>query len=156
MQSRNKCEDNDSKEDSDVWISEDEDNSSNRDDNTPSIPIDRNEEKHNLSIQSLKRKHEKQGYLDGITKARELSLQQGFDEGYPIGSQIGEIVGQLIAKTYTRFEAKKITQEDRKRCFKELQIENVLQSKYFDDSLSISDPRNHKVIEYWIHELSEK
>lgn len=154
MQSGNKCEDNDNNEDSDVWISEDEDNISNRDDNTPSI--DRNEEKDNLSIQSLKRKHEKQGYLDGITKARELSLQQGFDEGYPIGSQIGEIVGQLIAKTCARFEAKKITQEDRKRCLKELQIENVLQSKYFDDSLSIGDPRNHKVLEYWIHKLSEK
>lgn len=156
MQTDGKEKEGENSDDSDIWVSEGEE---------ANITLDNDDiygynsaedsgTNRNLSVQSLKRKHAKQGYLDGITEARERSLQQGFDDGYPIGSQIGEVIGQLIVKTYTRLEVNKITEEDQKKCLKELEIGNVLQSKYFDKSLSIADPRKHPIIEHWIHELA--
>ena len=35
------------------------------------------------------RSHYKKGYVDGITQAKESSLQQGFDDGYPEGAKLG-------------------------------------------------------------------
>lgn len=100
-------------------------------------------------IEALKRVHENRGYLDGITKGGEEGLQNGFDEGYPIGAQLAGIVGELIADVVLRNSLGQINEETKNNALSELKIEKILNSKYFDPNLNITDPRNHPVIRKW-------
>ncbi|KAK9379018.1 uncharacterized protein V2V93DRAFT_374777 [Kockiozyma suomiensis] len=47
-------------------------------------------------IQRLHRDHSQQGYLDGVTKGKPTSVQQGFDAGYPLGAELGLCVGKIV------------------------------------------------------------
>lgn len=78
----------------------------------------------------VQRAHIKQGYLDGITKAQEHSLQEGFDAGYPLGASLGMEVGRLLAGSRASKDA--------------LNITKILDKKYFDDQLDLVEP--HPVI----------
>lgn len=44
----------------------------------------------------LEREHATAGYRDGITAAKALSVQAGFDEGFSLGASIGSKVGQVL------------------------------------------------------------
>ncbi|PKS09476.1 hypothetical protein jhhlp_004092 [Lomentospora prolificans] len=44
----------------------------------------------------LEREHATAGYRDGITAAKALSVQAGFDEGFSLGASIGTRVGQVL------------------------------------------------------------
>ncbi|VEU23257.1 DEKNAAC104389 [Brettanomyces naardenensis] len=136
---------NDASDNDDVWYSDGSEN--------PATEIDPNEtygsiqdEPNNLSIASLKREHAKQGYLDGLTKARESSLQQGFDDGYPVGSRIGGLVGDLIAQSAVGLAKQCVTESQHKKTMEELNIRNVLQGKYFDSNLNLDNEKEHPVI----------
>lgn len=88
----------------------------------------------------LQRAHANQGYLDGITKAQELGLQDGFDKGFPEGAALGIRVGKILARLHgsPRFnEAQKA-----------LNITQVLDKKYFDNQLDLQGS-HHELIAQW-------
>ncbi|KAK6465952.1 hypothetical protein DFJ63DRAFT_35619 [Scheffersomyces coipomensis] len=90
----------------------------------------------------IQRNHQKQGYLDGLSSAKEESLQQGFDEGFPNGALLGLTVGKLLA------ELKIFKDEDLfNQAKKELNIVKVLDKKYFSEDLNVTS--NHEVIQKW-------
>lgn len=93
-----------------------------------------------IQNREIERTHHKQGYLDGLSNAKELSLQDGFDEGFPSGAKLGIEVGRILSilLCYDKnlFE----------QCKKELGINKVLDKKYFDEDLNIL---NHELINKW-------
>lgn len=92
------------------------------------------------STADIKRIHTKQGYLDGLSHAKESSLQSGFDEAYPsgadIGIQVGFILSTILSMVPDQFEA----------CKKELAISNVLNKEFFSDDLDMS---HNDVLSKW-------
>ncbi|GME78103.1 unnamed protein product [Ambrosiozyma monospora] len=102
-----------------------------------------------LNLISLQRRHAKQGYLDGLSQAKETGLQDGFDEGYPIGGRLGVAVGQLLISLKMSQISGNLSQEQYDSALRELNIQNVLQKQYFDDSLNIKDYSKHPVISKW-------
>ncbi|GMG32211.1 unnamed protein product [Ambrosiozyma monospora] len=103
-----------------------------------------------LNLIALQRRHAKQGYLDGLSQAKETGLQDGFDEGYPIGGKLGVAVGQLLISLKMSQISGKLSQEQYDLALKELNIRNILQKKYFDNSLNIKDYSKHPVISKWV------
>lgn len=47
-------------------------------------------------IPRMQSKHETEGYRDGVTQGKALSVQAGFDEGYGLGAVLGLKVGRTI------------------------------------------------------------
>jgi hypothetical protein len=47
-------------------------------------------------IPRLKEKHETEGYRDGVTKGKSVSVQKGFDEGYALGAVFGLQMGRIL------------------------------------------------------------
>lgn len=88
-----------------------------------------------------------QGYLDGVTSAQELGLQEGFDEGYPEGAKLGIRVGRILAGLYGSefFEQAK----------RELNITKVLDRKYYNEKLDANEP-DHQLVEYWEQKVKFK
>lgn len=90
----------------------------------------------------IKRAHEKQGYLDGLSSAKESALQQGFDESYPKGAELGITVGKIIA------QVKCLGDEDLfRQAMTELNITKVLSKNHFDDNLDMKPI--HEVLQKW-------
>lgn len=48
------------------------------------------------ALGQIRREHRNIGYLQGVTKAKGESLQNGFDDGYAEGAQIGLQAGRII------------------------------------------------------------
>lgn len=90
----------------------------------------------------LRRTHNKQGYLDGLSHAKEESLQTGFDDGFPKGASLGIMVGQILS-TVRSHDPLLFDQ-----CKQELNIAKVLNKKYFDDDLEM-DTSQHLVLMKW-------
>lgn len=90
----------------------------------------------------IKRSHEKQGYLDGLSNAKESSLQGGFDEAFPQGAQVGIAVGKILAIVNSSGDDDLF-----KQAKKELNITKILDRKYFDADLQIQ--REHEVLVKW-------
>lgn len=92
------------------------------------------------------RSHYKQGYVDGISSGKETALQQGFDDSYPQGAKLGIEVGQILAQLI------KLKDDDDSTNFnqakQELNITNVLNTKYFDDELNLKKS-SHELITKW-------
>lgn len=86
------------------------------------------------STADLKRAHTKKGYLDGLTRAQESSLQGGFDVAFPKGAELGVEVGRLLAIICSYKDEKLISEAKR-----ELNISKVLDGKYFNDELELID-----------------
>lgn len=93
----------------------------------------------------IERAHHKQGYLDGLTQAKESSLQEGFDDAFPKGAQLGVEVGLLLAKAMCTDE------ETFKRAKEELNITKVLAKKYFNEDVELVD---RLLLEKWGQTLS--
>jgi len=47
-------------------------------------------------VRKLRQTHTTSGYRDGISTAKPLHIQDGFDEGYPLGGRIGQQVGWIL------------------------------------------------------------
>lgn len=86
----------------------------------------------------LQRAHVTQGYIDGITQAKEAGLQKGFDEGFPHGATLGCRVGRILALLHGRPEFDQAK--------KELNVASVLSKDHFDDSLN---QEHHSLVEKW-------
>lgn len=103
-------------------------------------------------IAKLRKLHHKQGYLEGITKAKESTLQHGFDTGYPqgaaLGIEIGEIVGSLQIWSAQSDERGERAKELLMRAKRELHISKVLSWRYFDDELNLPE-KGHPLILQW-------
>lgn len=149
---KNKRTNNSSDSDSDVWASESDveerfepkTNEFYGLDNTPM----------HINLVSLKRKHGKQGYLDGLSQSKEESLQKGFDDGYPLGAKIGEKIGQLLAEvSFLKFN-NQIEEKTYDEAMSDLAVTNVLSFKYFSENLSLTDILDHPVIKKWTKKLS--
>ena len=91
----------------------------------------------------IRRTHTKQVYLDGLSHAQELSLQNGFDKGFPKGASLGIVVGQILS-TVLSFDRELFVQ-----CKEELNISKVLSKSYFDKDLEMSDINSHPVLNKW-------
>lgn len=82
----------------------------------------------------------KQGYLDGLSKGKEQSLQIGFDQAFPKGAGLGFTVGSILAKL-------KCNDENLfKQAKLELNITKVLNKQHFDNELQLNQ---HSIIEKW-------
>ncbi|KAL7662601.1 Protein YAE1 [[Candida] zeylanoides] len=92
-----------------------------------------------VSTGDIERIHVKQGYVDGLSRAKEDSLQRGFDDGYPTGAQYGIRAGQVLAR---------LAPDDPRlaEARRELNIANLLQRAYFDANLNADD---HPVLAKW-------
>ncbi|CAK7897499.1 protein Yae1p [[Candida] anglica] len=93
------------------------------------------------SVAAIQRAHTKQGYLDGLSQAKESSLQQGFDEGYPVGGAMGVRVGAILAQLSDNVEEFNIAKN-------ELNITKILDKKYFDNNVDLVQ-ENHPILEKW-------
>ena len=51
---------------------------------------------HPSDMLRLQREHTTAGYREGITVAKEGSIQKGFDEGFSLGASVGMAAGQLL------------------------------------------------------------
>lgn len=90
----------------------------------------------------IKRTHEKQGYLEGLSNAKESSLQGGFDEAFPQGAQLGIAVGKILAIVKSSGD-----EELFKQAKLELNITKVLDRKFFDDNLELHN--DHEILLKW-------
>ncbi|OBA21232.1 hypothetical protein METBIDRAFT_27045, partial [Metschnikowia bicuspidata var. bicuspidata NRRL YB-4993] len=88
----------------------------------------------------LQRAHVNQGYLDGITKAQELGLQDGFDKGFPTGASLGIRVGKVLATLHGKSQFKEAQGA--------LNITQVLDKKYFDNQLDLHNSQ-HLLLQRW-------
>lgn len=110
------------------------------------------DDEHQLTTADLKRNHIKQGYLDGLSNAKESSLQQGFDDGFPKGASLGILVGTILS-TVRSYDERLFDE-----CKEELNITKVLKKEYFDENLDLSNKENHAVLRKWqniVKEISE-
>lgn len=96
------------------------------------------------STADIKRMHMKQGYLDGITNAKESSLQDGFDDLFPKGAELGIIVGNILGLLISCDDQELFDQAK-----SELNISQVLHSRYFDEDLELRSTGEHEVIAKW-------
>jgi hypothetical protein len=100
----------------------------------------------------LRRTHHKQGYLDGITWAKEQHLQKGFDTGYPEGAQlalrVGKIIGTLQCLSVVDDDKTKEAKELLQRAKKELHISKVLSWRYFNEELDLSKDGHALLIDW--------
>ncbi|CUM45100.1 Uncharacterized protein YAE1 [Debaryomyces fabryi] len=92
----------------------------------------------------IKRMHSKQGYLDGITNAKESSLQDGFDDLFPKGAELGIIVGNILGSLISSND-----EELFEKAKAELNISQVLHKKYFDEELELKSNSEHELIAKW-------
>lgn len=94
-----------------------------------------------ITTGDIKRIHVKQGYLDGLSKAKESSLQDGFDDGYPLGANFAIRVGQILSKLTNDSELFQTAK-------KELNLTKILQRSYFDENLDLNES-DHPVLKKW-------
>lgn len=110
------------------------------------------------------RSHYKKGYVDGITQAKESSLQQGFDDGYPEGAKLGIKVGEILANLINQCKDRNRQGDDDddeqlvrfNEAKKELNIVNVLKKSYFDEDLNLKKSNDNKETDESYHELINK
>lgn len=111
------------------------------------------------------RSHYKKGYVDGITQAKESSLQQGFDDGYPEGAKLGIKVGEILANLINQCKDRNRQGDDDdddeqlvrfNEAKKELNIVNVLKKSYFDEDLNLKKSNGNKETDESYHELINK
>lgn len=88
----------------------------------------------------IKRIHTKQGYLDGLSHAKESSLQSGFDDAYPKGADIGIQVGYILATVAAK------APEKLQECREDLVISKVLAKSYFSQDLEME---NNVILSKW-------
>lgn len=99
----------------------------------------------------LRENHNKRGFLDGVTHAKETNLQKGFDEGFPTGASLGFEVGKLVG--LLQFLALKFGDKDESlsNCYKsiqdELRINKVLTKSQFDPDLQLKG--EHPLLSKW-------
>ncbi|ODV58281.1 Yae1p ASCRUDRAFT_21828, partial [Ascoidea rubescens DSM 1968] len=108
----------------------------------------------------LRRKHGKEGYLDGKTKAGEENLQLGFDEGYPVGAklalQAGEVLGMLQMQLFLGLVPEGVSSSEAaaaqeairvalERAQSRLHITAVLSQQYFSERFDLLESK-HPVI----------
>ncbi|KAI0124756.1 essential protein Yae1 [Xylariales sp. AK1849] len=53
-------------------------------------------ESHPSDVRRLQSEHATAGYREGITAAKAISIQKGFDEGFSLGATVGLKAGQLL------------------------------------------------------------
>ncbi|KAK6458467.1 uncharacterized protein RJT20DRAFT_32018 [Scheffersomyces xylosifermentans] len=90
----------------------------------------------------IQRSHEKQGYLDGLSHAKESSLQAGFDTAFPSGAQLGIAVGKILGKLRSHNDEALFIQGKQ-----ELNIGKIMDKKYFNDELELAG--EHEIISKW-------
>lgn len=115
----------------------------------------------NSEISALRRVHAKQGYLEGLSSAKEESLQEGFDKGYPLGAHIGVAVGKILGKLQfistmpdldpqIKGQARRALEEAKT----ELMIQRVLNRRHLEDELTLAND-NHVLIQHWEQKVNE-
>ncbi|CCE82582.1 Piso0_002313 [Millerozyma farinosa CBS 7064] len=95
------------------------------------------------STADIRRIHKKQGYLDGLMRAKESSLQAGFDDSFPKGADLGITAGYILAQLVSHKDENMLQQAKQ-----ELNIAKVLSKKYFSSTLEIEGDE-HPVMEKW-------
>lgn len=99
----------------------------------------------------LKDVHYKNGYVDGITSAKDQNLQQGFDETFTLGADLGYRVGRIIGKLQTLVLFYGKTDEalcnDYASALEHLKIGKVLSKSNFDTAFKSS--YNIKELDRW-------
>lgn len=93
-----------------------------------------------FEVANLRRKHAKQGYLDGLSRGKETDLQKGFDDAYSDGAELGMQVGRILGRLYM--------EKKDESALEELAIKKVLSEKYFDGDMNLlSQP--HELVKKW-------
>ncbi|PRT55036.1 Uncharacterized protein YAE1 [Wickerhamiella sorbophila] len=95
-------------------------------------------------LAKIKRDHTNAGYLDGITRSKEQSLQGGFDEGYPEGAAMGLEVGRIIGY----FQGQGL-RDIEKKAFDELSEASLFNSQYYNADATPNFQGTHPLIKKW-------
>ncbi|ATY61218.1 ABC1 domain containing [Cordyceps militaris] len=66
------------------------------DDDAPNVVSRAPESTHPTDMSRLQAEHSTSGYREGVSVAKEASIQPGFDEGFSLGATIGQRAGHLI------------------------------------------------------------
>ncbi|CDR39960.1 CYFA0S04e00936g1_1 [Cyberlindnera fabianii] len=142
--------------DDDIWASDGGEFHPNVDDGD--FYGERTDRPENAEIAAVRRVHAKQGYLAGLSSAKEESLQQGFDEGYPsgaiIGLEVGKILGTLQLLSSFNGVAGTKAKELLSTAKTELHIKKVLHRRYFDDNVQLPE-EGHTVVNKWKIEVEQ-
>ncbi len=145
--------------DSEIWADSDEEF-------RPNVPDDefygeKSGVLENSEISALRRVHAKKGYLDGLSTAKEDSLQEGFDKGYPLGASIGIDVGKVISKLQFISTMNEIDPKlkDQAKTYlesakEELLIQKVLNRRYFDGDLKLPEDV-HSLLQRWKSDIDD-
>lgn len=96
-----------------------------------------------ISIAGIKRVHENQGYVDGITEIKESTLQKAFDDLFPEGASLGMEVGYILAKLYFRGDDQSLLEAK-----KEMNIREIFKREYYDDDLKLKNGK-HELVTKW-------
>lgn len=99
------------------------------------------DEETDYSNNDIKRSHHNLGYVDGISHAKVVGLQNGFDAAFPIGAALGIRVGKILSLVHLQ------STELFKQAEDELNITKVLHKDFFDDELNLKEA--HGVLEKW-------
>ncbi|KAG5915024.1 hypothetical protein E4U42_000180 [Claviceps africana] len=110
---------------------------------SPSAPETQNDS-HPSDVPRLQTEHTTAGYREGITVAKESSIQAGFDEGFSLGAALGAQAGQLLGmvegiadalKARTAGTAEETTAEASTRLLREarddLCTDNIFSAQYW-------------------------
>lgn len=62
----------------------------------PSVALQAPESTHPMDMSRLQAEHSTSGYREGVSVAKEASIQPGFDEGFSLGATIGQRAGHLL------------------------------------------------------------
>ncbi|SCV02152.1 LANO_0F15566g1_1 [Lachancea nothofagi CBS 11611] len=110
-----------------------------------------------VEIRKLQSIHNKRGYLDGITSAKEENLQQGFDHSYHIGanigSRIGVVLGGLQILAFLHGDNNETLKKDLAQAQQDLRINKVLSKENFDNNCTMVKTENP--VSYWEETLAQ-
>lgn len=95
-------------------------------------------------VTRVQRDHSQAGYLAGVTKAKDESLQEGFNSGYPIGGELGLSIGRVLG-----FLQGKGLSELESQARKELSSVHVFDRKYWTSDAEPSFKGTHPLVEGW-------
>lgn len=95
-------------------------------------------------VTRVQRDHSQAGYLAGVTKAKDESLQEGFNAGYPIGGQLGLSIGRILGY----LQGKGLVEEE-KQARKELSSTRIFDRQYWTTEAAPTYEGVHPLVREW-------
>lgn len=101
-------------------------------------------------ITRVQRDHSQAGYLAGVTKAKDESLQEGFNAGYPSGGHLGLSIGWILGY----LQGKGLAEEE-KLARKELSSTRIFDRQYWTTDAAPTYEGTHPLVKQWEDKIEQ-